>query len=342
LLPVSTGRELSRVRPSAVEHLRDPSSGEALTVGRVEAEEQGEIREGELLAQKSGARYAIRNFIPRFVTDSSYTASFGEQWNRYRRTQIDRFNGTTLSRERFFRDTGWTPEEIKGQRILEAGCGAGRFTQVMLDAGALVYSIDYSTAVDACWAVNGPHPNLFLAQADIYSMPFEHGSFDKVFCYGVIQHTPDARRAFQSLLPFLKPGGRLAVDVYRKLWWVHRWTAKFWYRPVTRRMSRETLRKVVEWYVPRWIPIDNAFQRVPVLRAVVPAIVPCWNYTGMLPLDPEQIEQWAILDTFDALSPTYDAPQTIETVREWFMDAGLKDVDIRYGGNGILGNARRA
>lgn len=329
------------MRPAAVEHLRDPASQTPLVIGEIMVEEHGEIKEGELVEPQSNRRYSIRNFIPRFVPDSSYTASFGEQWNRYRRTQIDRFNGTTLSRDRFFRDTGWTPEEIKGQRILEAGCGAGRFTQVMLDAGAEVYSIDYSTAVDACWATNGPHQNLCLAQADIYAMPFPHGSFDKVFCYGVIQHTPDVHRAFQSLVPFLKPGGKLAVDVYRKLWWVHRWTAKFWYRPFTRRMSRDTLRKVVEWYVPRWIPVDNLCQRIPVLRSVVPAVVPCWNYTGMLPLTDEQIRQWAILDTFDALSPQYDSPQTIETMREWFEQAGLQEIDVRFGGNGILGNARR-
>lgn len=327
------------MRPSAVEHLCDPSSRRPLTIASVGEQQDGEIREGELAVEGSDGRYAIRNFIPRFVPDSSYTASFGEQWNRYRRIQIDRFNGTTLSRDRFFRDTGWRPEEIAGQRILEAGGGAGRFTQVMLDAGAQVYSIDYSTAVDASWTTNGLNPNLFLAQADIYALPFKHGFFDKVFCYGVLQHTPDARRAFSSLLPFLKPGGKIAVDVYRKLWWVHRWTAKFWYRPVTKRMSRDRLRKIVEWYVPRWIPIDNMFQRIPMMRYVVPAIVPCWNYTGMLPLTPEQIEQWAILDTFDALSPQYDSPQTISTVQEWFQTAGLKDVDVRYGGNGILGNA---
>ncbi|HEY0077433.1 MAG TPA: class I SAM-dependent methyltransferase [Pyrinomonadaceae bacterium] len=328
------------MRAEALKYLRAPSTGAALEIARVSSEEAGEIKEGELRATDSGESYPIKNFIPRFVQDDAYTASFGEQWNRYRRTQLDRFNGTTLSRDRFFRDTGWTPAELAGQRILEVGCGAGRFTQVMLDAGAELCSLDYSSAVDACWTNNAPHPRLTLAQADLYRIPFERGAFDKVFCYGVIQHTPDVRRAFMSLVPFLKRGGELAVDAYPKTRWITRWTAKYWYRPLTKRMPRDVLRRIVEWYVPRWIPIDNRLQQVRVLRYVVPAIVPCWNYTGMLPLSEEQIRDWAILDTFDALSPAYDSPQTVETLQGWFEEAGLSDIRVRAGGNGVLGNGR--
>lgn len=329
------------MRAEEVSRLRDPETGRPLSVAHVGAEEAGEIREGALATEGSGRAYTIRNFIPRFVPDDSYAASFGDQWNRYRRTQLDRFNGTTLSRDRLLRDTGWTPESLAGRDVLEVGCGAGRFTQVLLDAGARLYSLDYSSAVDACLANNGPHPRLTLAQGDIYRLPFAPRSFDKVFCYGVLQHTPDVRRAFLSLAPFLKPGGELAVDFYPKTPWITRWTSKYWYRPLTKRMPRDLLRRFVEWYVPRWIPVDNRLQRVRVLRYVVPAVVPCWNYTNELPqLSAEQIREWAILDTFDALSPAYDSPQTVETVRAWFDEAGLEDVSVRLGGNGVLGNGR--
>lgn len=329
------------MKPAALEYLRAPATGARLEIESVALEEAGEIKQGELRSSETGERYPITNFIPRFVPDSSYTASFGEQWNRYRRTQIDRFNGLTLSRDRFYEGTRWTPEQLSGQRILEVGCGAGRFTEVMLDAGVDLYSIDYSTAVDACWANHGPHPRLFVAQADLFAMPFAQAAFDKVFCYGVVQHTPDVKRAVLSLIPFLKPGGEIAIDIYLKLPWIYRWTAKNWYRPITKRMSRERLRSIIEWYVPRWIPIDNMCQRIPVLRSIVPAIVPCWNYTGMLPLTEDQIKKWAILDTFDALSPWYDSPQTIPVVRSWFEEAGLEAIEVRAGGNGILANGRK-
>jgi len=324
-----------------VKFLRTPFAGNRLAV-EAKVEVDGEIEGGRLNDAGSNLSYEIVNHIPRFVTNSSYTSSFGEQWNRYRRTQLDRYNGTRLSRDRFFSDTGWTPDELRGQRILEAGCGAGRFTQVLLDAGAEVYSVDYSTAVDACWANNGPHPDLFLAQADLYALPFQPESFDRVFCYGVLQHTPDVRGAFMSLVPYLRPGGKIAIDVYRKMAWTTRWTSKFWYRPLTRRLPRSLVHQILSWYIPRWIPIDNFFQRIPVARQVVPALIPCWNYTGMLPLSREQIEIWAILDTFDALTPTYDSPQSIGVVQSWFEEAGLTAINVRAGGNGILGNASKA
>lgn len=326
------------MHPGVIEHLRAPVNGTKLSIVASQFEGE-EIRDGSL-QDETGKVYEIRNFIPRFVDDKTYAQSFGEQWNRYRRTQLDRFNGTNLSRTRFFRDTGWS-EDLRGQRILEAGCGAGRFTQIMLDAGAEVFSIDYSSAVDACWSNNGPHKNLNLFQANIYELPFPAGMFDKVFCYGVLQHTPDVKRAFLSLLPMLKPGGDLAIDVYRKMPWTTRWTSKFWYRPITTRISRTTVRKIIEWYIPRWIPIDNFFQRVPIARTVIPAAIPCWNYTGDLPLPSDQVTAWAILDTFDALTPAYDYPQTIESVQSWFSETELVDVSVRFGGNGILANARK-
>jgi len=324
-----------------VDQLRSPLTKNDLRLEEAEVE-AGEVRKGKLVDEETAESFDIIEFIPRFVSDSSYAQSFGDQWNLYRRTQIDRFNGTSLTRDRFFRDTGWSRDDLKGQRILEAGCGAGRFTQVLLDTGAEVFSVDYSSAVDACWSNNGPHPSLVLCQADLYRLPFKENFFDKVFCYGVLQHTPDVRKAFLSLLPFLKPGGQIAIDVYRKMPRTTRWTSKFWYRPITTRLSRRTMRKIIEWYVPRWIPVDNFFQRIPIARTVVPAIVPCWNYTGDLPLPPDQVTQWAILDTFDALTPTYDSPQTVESVTSWFVDAELEEVTVRAGGNGILGNARKS
>ncbi len=329
------------MKPQIVVDLREPQSREPLEVGPVYAEEFGEIKEGELVAAGSGRRYAVKNFIPRFVEDDSYTASFGEQWNRYRRTQIDRFNGTHLSKDRFYSGTGWTPEELAGQRVLEVGCGAGRFTQILLDAGAEAWSLDYSAAVDACWENHGPHPRLQVFKGDLYALPFRQEFFDKVFCYGVLQATPDPERAFMSLIPFLKPGGKIAIDIYHKTGWTDRWRSKYYYRWLTKRIPHNALRRMVEWYVPRWLPIDDFCQRLPVLRRIVPVLVPCWNYRGLLPLTDQQIREWAILDTFDALSPRYDFPQTLSEVRSWFEKAGLKDIDVRPGGNGILGNATR-
>jgi 2-polyprenyl-3-methyl-5-hydroxy-6-metoxy-1,4-benzoquinol methylase len=267
-----------------------------------------------------------------------YANSFGEQWNRYRRIQLDSVTGKPLSRERFFEGTSW-PERLDGERVLEVGCGAGRFTEVLVSTGAEVVAVDATEAVEACRETVGDAAT--IVRADLFDLPFPEESFDRVFCYGVMQHTPDPRAAFLTIVHYARPGGVVAADVYRKPEYVDRWSSKYLWRPLTTRMPRSWLRRLVEWYVPRWLPVDTRLARVPKIGRFLTAVVPCWNYTGLLPLSQDELEAWAVLDTFDALSPRYDKPQTLEAVREWCAAAGLVDVDVRPGGNGILINGQR-
>ena len=107
-------------------------------------------------------------------------------------------------------------------------------------------------------------------------------------------------------------------------------------------MPRQRLFEVVEWYIPKWLPIDTFLAGVPVIGKWLVGIIPCWNYTGMLPLSGDEIVSWAILDTFDALASKYDLPQTLEEVSSWFKEAGLSDVQVDCGSNGIVGNATKS
>ena len=52
------------------------------------------------------------------------------------------------------------------------------------------------------------------------------------------------------------------------------------------------------------------------------------NYTGVYPLNKQQLLEWSILDTFDMFSPAYDLPQTEKTVRGWFGAAGFLNSEI--------------
>lgn len=280
----------------------------------------------------------VRGGVARFIADT-YAESFGDQWKRWRRVQLDSVTGKPISRARYL-ESGW-PERLDGERVLEAGCGAGRFTEVLLSTGAEVVAVDASSAVDVCFENNGPHERLTVFQADLNDLPFEPGQFDRVYCFGVLQHTPDPRASFLSLVPHLRPGGDLACDVYAHPGWPSRWSSKYLWRWLTTRIPRRTLARIVEWYVPKWLPIDTRLSRVPKLGAAVTSVVPCWNYTGIFDLDRDQLRAWAVLDTFDALSPRYDVPQTIASVEEWTRAAGLVDVSVRPGGNGILVNGRR-
>jgi len=271
-------------------------------------------------------RYPIERFVPRFVPADNYAANFGFQWNRFRRTQLDSFSGATISRDRFVRETGWTESALKGRRVLDVGCGAGRFAEVALAFGATVVAVDYSSAADACRA-NLPSDRLHVVQADIYSLPFEPASFDYVYSLGVIQHTPDVERAVKSMVAPLKPGGTLVVDVYPKHWkgWLH---PRVWLRPFTTRVDASRLFSAIERATPALMRISNAVGNVPAVGSQLRRLVPVANYTGVLPLSDAQLHEWAVLDTFDWLAPAFDRPQAPDTMRRWLVESGLTDVTV--------------
>ena len=144
----------------------------------------------------------------------NYASSFGLQWNEYRTTQLDSFTGVPISRSRLERLMGGSPNILKGKRVLEAGCGAGRFTEIMLQSGAQVFGADISSAVEANYANCSKYPDYFVCQADILNLPVHPGSFDIVVCIGVIQHTPEPEKTMAALCSYVKPGGLLVMDHY--------------------------------------------------------------------------------------------------------------------------------
>jgi SAM-dependent methyltransferase len=308
----------------------------SLEAGRDEA---GEIVEGRLRCASCRHDYPIVDAVPRFVPARNYSSSFGFQWNRFRRTQLDSTTGQPISRNRFFAQAGWEASAMAGSWTLDVGCGAGRFAEVALATGTRLVAVDYSSAVDACRANLGPHPSLDVVQADVYRLPFKRGAFDFVYCFGVLQHTPDVEATFHALTDQLAPGGRLAVDVYPRIPLNLLWP-KYWLRPLTRRMPAERLLPLVVRMVQVLWPLSLALGRTPVVGRRLRHALPIANYEGVLPLSAAQLKEWAVLDTFDMLAPAHDRPQDVETLERWFHAAALGEVEVFRRGL-VVGRARR-
>lgn len=283
------------------------------------------VRGGKLVDSQGGEIPNV-NGVCRFVSGGNYTESFGFQWNKFQQTQIDRESRVSQSRERFFAVTGWDKEDLTGQNVLEVGSGAGRFTQVVLDyTQANLYSVDYSNAVEANYRNNGHHgERLQLFQASVYELPFAPASFDKVFCFGVLQHTPDFRKSVECLVNMVRPGGELIVDFYPIRGWWTKIHAKYLLRPLTKKMGHDALLGRIERNADRLIATYQFLDRVGLGR--LNRFVPVCDIRGTLPpgLSREQLREWVILDTFDMFSPEYDQPQRVGTVKRWFEDFGMK------------------
>jgi 2-polyprenyl-3-methyl-5-hydroxy-6-metoxy-1,4-benzoquinol methylase len=319
------------LRAAMIDLLRCPQSGKSL---RLENPGGGE-RAGEtgaLVCSDGPQRYPIRNEVPRFVPESNYADNFGMQWNKFSRTQLDSHSGHPISADRFWGATAWSPADLKGKRVLDIGCGAGRFAEVAARAGADVVALDYSTAVDACHANLAHFDNVLVIQGDIYAPPLREQSFDFVYSLGVLQHTPDVERAFKCLPPLVAPGGRLCVDFYEKSW-KSALLPKYWLRPFTKRMPKSKLFSLLEVLVPTLLPASSALAKIPVIGRQLKRIVPVANYAGELPLDHQQQLEWSLLDTFDWLSPEFDNPQNAATVRSWLEDAGMESIEVLKAGH---------
>jgi SAM-dependent methyltransferase len=331
------------MRREAIPLFACPQCGGSLRIDKATSEDAttGEIAEGNLSCSGCRGIVPIIRYIPRFVPSESYAASFGFQWNRFDRIQIDKFMENDLSRDRFIATTGW-PSRLEGQRILEAGCGAGRFTQFALESGAEVYSFDLSNAVEANYRNNGRAPNLHLFQASIYGIPLARGSFDKIFCFGVLQHCPNVKEAFLGLIPYLRLGGEIVIDVYEKEAGIP--PLKYWVRPFLVRMKTETVYKLLRWTIPPAFELKKALHRVPTIGPTMGKLIPIGpiSHAPRLNYTDEQLKEIKILSALDMLSPKYDQPQRIEDVQAWFEEARLTEVGIWYGYNGINARGRRA
>ena len=90
------------------------------------------------------------------LRDRQLPSNFGRQSNIFQRTQIDGEGvAGSPSAIRLFAETGWEAKALEGEDILEVGSGAGRFSRVILQhSDANLFSIDYSTAVEANWSNN--------------------------------------------------------------------------------------------------------------------------------------------------------------------------------------------
>ena len=275
---------------------------------------KGEIKEGALLC-KCGKRFKISAYIPRFVDTDTYTDSFSFEWNIHRTTQIDSEKSKESTKD-FWLKTGFFPDLLKGKRILDVGCGVGRYLAVAARYQCEVVGIDLSFAVDAAFQNFGIKKNVHIIQADLFDLPFPEETFDLIFSIGVLHHTPNCREAFLRLPRLLKQDGRIAIWVYPKLKPQYEYIEtinRFW-RYFTVKMPKRMLYALsliaIPYYYAQKIPIIGEFLKI----LINVSSHPNWR--------------WRVLDTFDWYSPLYQSKHTYSEVIGWFRECQLKDIKV--------------
>jgi SAM-dependent methyltransferase/uncharacterized protein YbaR (Trm112 family) len=106
------------------------------------------------------------------------------------------------------------PEFFRGKKVLDAGCGNGRFAYYAAKYGAEVWAIDLGPAVEVARQNTEQAGAVQVVQADLYRPPFALESFDFIYSIGVLHHLPNPEQAFQNLLRYLKPEGEIQIYLY--------------------------------------------------------------------------------------------------------------------------------
>ncbi len=242
-------------------------------------------------------------------------ATYGLQWDRFRILREDEDRATFQNR------TGWKLADLKGKSVLDAGCGMGRYLRLVNAAGARAIGLDLSESVRAARELIGPTSDVLFTRGDLLRPPLAAASFDHIYSIGVLDHTPDPRRAFLELAKLLKPGGSIAVWVYRRE------------RPIVERAI--DLHRAISTKLPLSVLLTLSRLMAPIgglKRRMMASRVRLVERSGVamnlltLGVSMHPDPEVRVCDTLDWYAPKYMSRHTTDEVKEWFREAGLSEV----------------
>lgn len=304
-----------------------------------------EIEEGLLACAACGRQYPIVAGVPRLAgleTDARVIKtrdSFAWEWKRY--------PGSLEEDERIFlEECQLTPSDFQGKRVLDAGCGMGRYALVALSLGAEVVAVDLSESLLRLAERAGREPRLHVVQGNLLRPPLQEGLFDIVYSHGVLHHTADTHAAFNGVAALVKPKGLLSVWLYGK---AGRF-ADFATNPLKKERAWIERHRRLAWFVVGLRHLFSDILRVFTTRLPVPVTYAlCYPLTWLGALPGVKYLTFSVhpdfkvrlIENFDWVSPPFQYHHTKEELAAWYERAGFAVLKILPHGlvpkPGILG-----
>jgi SAM-dependent methyltransferase len=287
----------------------------------------GRILSGNLCGP-DGSRYPIVNGVPRLLVEYRSAAeratadAFGREWEIFSDN-----SGYFTSRE-LYREfiPALSDDAYNGKTVLDAGCGAGRWTRHLASLGGRVVAMDFSKAADVCARQTRDLDNVVVVQGSLLAPPFRRGSIDIAVSIGVIDHLSDPPAGVAALARTLAPNGALAFwvyahegnELYLSLVRAMRKVTPHVPSPVLHFVSLALALPVVAWArtVNRWVPLHSDGR----------PRLPLHTYLRL-------VERLRLRDVtavvYDQLTPALAHYFRENQVKAMFHHAGLRQVDLR-------------
>lgn len=165
--------------------------------------------------------------------------------NLYFTSKKDLLKGVLGWRMRtIFRTMGITPEQLKGKKVLDIGCGTGEKPIYYALHGAIVDALDFSEpsiriAKERAKKIGVPVN--FICQ-DLFNFNYTP-DYDYIFSLGVLHHTNNPYKGFKLISQAVKPGGILTIGLYHRYGRIFTTITRAFFRFLP--FSLETKKKIV-------------------------------------------------------------------------------------------------
>ncbi|MFA6029918.1 MAG: methyltransferase domain-containing protein [Elusimicrobiota bacterium] len=330
-----------------------PACAGGLRFARLEHMPHGDVDlpEGALACERCAREYPILDGVPRLLPPEGLDRanlrtreSFAWEWLRYP-------GALPEDRAVFLEETQLAPEAWAGRRVLDAGCGMGRYARVARSLGAETVAFDLSDGLLRLVEEAAADPGLHVVQGDILHPPFKPGVFDAVYSVGVIHHTPSAEGACRALGKLVKPEGLMTIWVYGRpgSWgsfstnplrgaraWLKRVLPLVWLTVWARMLLSDALRLVTTL-----LPTPLLYLLCHPLAAL--GALPLLKY---LTFSVHRDYAVRLQENFDWLAPPYQSKHTKEELERWFADGGFTPLSRLAHGvvpkPGLLGRKKAA
>ncbi len=157
--------------------------------------------------------------LPSFLTseeanlDAATVQAFGDEWGRFHAFSDE---DVEAGGKEYCADLV-SDDDLAGRRVLDLGCGSGRWTRYFARRAGFVEAADPSAAALVAARATADLPNVRVIQASVAGLPYAEASFDVVASVGVLHHVPDTAAAIAELAPLVRPGGLVYLYLYYDL-----------------------------------------------------------------------------------------------------------------------------